>query len=515
MLKATVFWEKYSSGRKILHELPLTRSAPPVYLTRSHLSVFRNWFRGRPFSMSSRRKYASATPVSLRRRVLLKTTAKALVGWIALAVVLSARIAVAAPLDYTQSVWLGVSAMGQLAPATGNASEDKGQQTADMLRRARQAMAENDLVAADSLVSQAEALGVQYNALYMGDTPKKARRDLDRKRNAPGVAAAKPSQMLAPLGLNKNKQAPTSDPFAGRGVNPAAGAPDAGQVTPLPKVDGASPIRALAAQANPPLQTPADQANRPAGPGVNDARPPVALNPNMVASAGNAAPVANNSPLRTARLALAVGDVRRAAEQLQQAKGMQVNYQPLDDTPDKVEMAIRKYQEMSALDKSTEAYRRAYARNLLEQADALLRWGDQDEAERLASRAAGMQIVYGPFEQKPQDLLQRLPARVGKGQVARLRRPPRRLDLPALRQRPGRPLPRDRRLRSWSARHARRWPPINWIERKRSPVRPNNYGCPTRPLHRAKIVRAWCCSICVNCDSAAPDRASYPPADST
>ena len=89
---------------------------------------------------------------------------------------------------------------------------------------------------------------------------------------------------------------------------------------------------------------------------------------------------------------------------------MRVNYQPLDDTPDKVEAAIRKYQELSGLDKNTEAYRRAYARNLMEQADALLRWGEQDEAERLAGRAAGMQIVYGPFEQKPQDLLERIAA---------------------------------------------------------------------------------------------------------
>ena len=34
------------------------------------------------------------------------------------------------------------------------------------------------------LISQAEALGVQYSVFYMGDTPKKARRDLERKRNA-------------------------------------------------------------------------------------------------------------------------------------------------------------------------------------------------------------------------------------------------------------------------------------------------------------------------------------------
>ena len=89
---------------------------------------------------------------------------------------------------------------------------------------------------------------------------------------------------------------------------------------------------------------------------------------------------------------------------------MRVNYQPLDDTPERVEATIAKYQELSTLDKGTEAYRRGYARSLMEQADALLRWGQQDEAERLAGRAAGMQIVYGPFEQKPQDLLERIAA---------------------------------------------------------------------------------------------------------
>ena len=122
------------------------------------------------------------------------------------------------------------------------------------------------------------------------------------------------------------------------------------------------------------------------------------------------APAANPSPLRSARLALAVGDVRRATELVQQAKGMQVNYQPLDDTPERVEATIARYQELSTLDKGTEAYRRGYARSLMEQADALLRWGEQDEAERLAGRAADMQIIYGPFEQKPQDLLERIAA---------------------------------------------------------------------------------------------------------
>ena len=105
-----------------------------------------------------------------------------------------------------------------------------------------------------------------------------------------------------------------------------------------------------------------------------------------------------------------MGDTRHATDLLQQERARCAVYQPLDDTPDKVEAAVRKYQELSTLDKTTEAYRRAYARSLMEQADGLLRWGEQDEAERLAGRAASLQLTYNPFEQKPQDLLQRIAA---------------------------------------------------------------------------------------------------------
>ena len=192
--------------------------------------------------MSGGRKIAGATPVSLTRRDLLKTTAKALVGSTAVAIVFSAAIAVAGPICGTFQVWLVAPALGQSAPAE-QTSQDTRQQTADLLRRARQAMAENDLAAADSLISQAEALGVQYNPLYMGDTPKKARHDLDRKRNASAQAPTKPSQLFAPLGFGKSKAAPTTDPFAGRPADSPVVAADAGQVVPLPRVDAPNPIR--------------------------------------------------------------------------------------------------------------------------------------------------------------------------------------------------------------------------------------------------------------------------------
>ena len=68
-------------------------------------------------------------------------------------------------------------------------------QADDLLREARQAMSEGNVEIADSKISRAEALQPKYPLLHVGDTPKKARGDLDKllvqkavgsDRNAPG-----------------------------------------------------------------------------------------------------------------------------------------------------------------------------------------------------------------------------------------------------------------------------------------------------------------------------------------
>jgi general secretion pathway protein D len=346
--------------------------------------------------MSAKRKIACTTPPSLKRRSLLKTTTNVLIGSIALTIILSASIAAAGPFCSTSQFLLSAAIVGQSA-ATDNTADNKSQQTVDLLRRARQAMAENDLTTADSLISRAEGLGVQYNWLYQGDTPRKARHDLEKRVVAAAASPTKPSQLLSPLGLNKDKPSPTTDPLAAASVQ---------QVTPLPAVDSSNPIRPSVAQGASPMQ-PSDQAYPNTQPTDNAARMAAAAGQKPIASAP-AATLAGNSLLRAARRALAVGDVRHATDLVQQEKALRSNYQPLDDTPDKADAVIRKYQDLSSLDKTTEAYRRAYARNLMEQADGLLRWNEVDEAERLVSRAAAMPLTYGPFEQKPQDLLQRI-----------------------------------------------------------------------------------------------------------
>ena len=114
--------------------------------------------------------------------------------------------------------------------------------------------------------------------------------------------------------------------------------------------------------------------------------------------------------LRLSRCALATGDVRRAVDLLNQAKRLQVRYGPLDDSPERAEAAISKYQEIVTLDRNTEAGRRAYARMLMEQAEALVHYGEFDVAEQLADRAAQQAVTYGPFEPKPQNLLAQISA---------------------------------------------------------------------------------------------------------
>ncbi len=128
----------------------------------------------------------------------------------------------------------------------------------------------------------------------------------------------------------------------------------------------------------------------------------------------------NGSALLGARRALAVGDIRRAGEFVRQAKSENLQYGPMDDTPDKVEAAIQKAQDLASLEKNSEVYRRTYARNLMEQAEALLQYGELDEAERLGSVAARQQVSYNLIEMKPQDLLSRI-AVMRSGQTTAVR----------------------------------------------------------------------------------------------
>ncbi|MDZ7616860.1 MAG: hypothetical protein U1E05_07650, partial [Patescibacteria group bacterium] len=86
-------------------------------------------------------------------------------------------------------------------------------------------------------------------------------------------------------------------------------------------------------------------------------------------------------------------------------------YQPNEDSPARVFGLIDKVQhiaEQPANQKQSEAYRRQYARVLMEQAEMLLEHRELEEAERLVFRAADQRVPYAPTEMKPEDLQRRI-----------------------------------------------------------------------------------------------------------
>lgn len=291
------------------------------------------------------------SPASLERRNGLKTTARILTSVIAVGV----------------GVLLAVSqADAQALPGNvghqGQTPDQQRQRSDDLLARARQAIAENDLDAAEELVEQAESLGVTYPPVYLGDTPAKVRRAIEQAR------AGNPLDRLL-SGFKSGPEVPRQTPFDGRGASGE-------QVTSLPPVGQVRPV------------------SPPRGP-----------------SEDSSARQKSNEHLLEARRALAVGDVRTARQHVEQAKALDLTYGRYDDSPERVSAIIETYENMMQ-EKSrrgdSEAFRRLYAKLLLEQADGLLRWGDLDEAERLALLAQDQRVNFSPFEVKPQTILERI-----------------------------------------------------------------------------------------------------------
>ncbi len=403
-----------------------------------------------------------------------KTIASILSGGLALAMSLWGGSSTAA--DF---LVYGPVAVGLGEPRPASAAEHCSQ----LLQRARQAMAENDLEAAEKLLVQAEGMGVKPHPLnLMADTPARLRRDLDRKKEA-AAHPTLPSQRFSPIALLGGREPSTpADPFAGR--NPgevpeslndskglalsyvqrgraelaqnnlpaathwyhqaaqleAAFSPDedspaklaaeirarGGRIDPPPADDAAtarvappqrapdSPVRSLP---KPPPRAESASADGPpamAPPRDDQVRLPGALDGRREARDGQ-----SNSQSRArsdrliveARLALAVGDARRAWQLANQASQLGVAYRPNEDSPARVRALIDKVRHLSdqpADQKRSEPYRRHYARLLMEQAEALLEHGELDEAERLVFRAGEQSVPYAPTEVKPEDLMQRI-----------------------------------------------------------------------------------------------------------
>ncbi len=270
-----------------------------------------------------------------------------------------------------------VSLTAQAATRQGDA-DARRREADDLLKRGRQALKEGNLPDAETLLARAEALQVDYPVLTLSDTPQQLRRDLQRARNAAGEPSG--AARLGNLLRGSKESVPAQDPFA------AAGGSQPQQPAALPQqlAQGPMPPFAGAVAAQPASAPASDSARR-----------------------------QSDELLVSARRALAVGDTRRAATLVQQAKTLQVNYGLLDDSPAKVEGVISKHNDLMqrrATSSTPEVYNRQYSELLLEQADALLRWRSLAEAERLTTDASRLNVNYGPFETRPDDLLKRIAA---------------------------------------------------------------------------------------------------------
>ena len=265
------------------------------------------------------------------------------------------------------AVLVGAARLAQ-TDGTSSQPDDKRQQAADLLRRARQAMRENDLPTADMLISQADSLKVEYSPITMEDTPRKARQALEQIRNADSWTAGR----IAPGGRSRGRPRP-SDPFYGRIGRRHAG-----------------PSHACAADRG------RSRCRRPAR--------------------GKPCPAAPANGHRATTSCVCRGVPWPWATS---AAPSTCSTRPSDSTSgtDRWTTAPRRSKRPSAstrrpssLDRNTEAGRRAYARMLMEQAEALLHYG----AIRRGGGAGrpcrpATESVY-PYEARPQDLLAKIGA---------------------------------------------------------------------------------------------------------
>lgn len=308
--------------------------------------------------------------------------------------------------------------------AGGGSLDDQRRAVADLLSRARQAMKEGRMETADSLVSRAEAAGVRYSRIHLGDTPEKARRDLDRMMKSQGRDKL-PSQKFQP------------EPPGGGPVADAAPAAPQGPVDPFkvrqsgfePTAKNAMP-RGNASQVDPRsvLTPPSDAelpgnlptgnpfpSNSPFGKQTMTA-PPSSAESGLAAEqlpTGDPVRMQSDRLLLDSRRSLAVGDVRRATELLEQAKKLGVRYDFHEDSPAKVEDAVQRYARLNgpgAPAKDSEKYRRQQAEALLQQAEGLMNWGEFEEAMRLVGDAKRLNVNYGPFDVKPDAMAERIAA---------------------------------------------------------------------------------------------------------
>jgi len=337
-------------------------------------------------------------------------TFKLFAGSIAIAMSLSAARAGERATDAPRPL-SGVVAHGAKAKAT--AAERR--EVEGLLGRARQAIKDGNFETADSLISRAEALKVDYGLFHVGDTPKKARQELTAKRGSQRAAPQRPSEQFKPTAAGDKQDDQRSaagrvehseQPALGRSPDPISASEPGREPSELPALSRPDNAMKSPFTRRTVVTPPADGAPEGESPEPGNLALPTTSSTSAIGSRQQ-----SDGMLLNARRALATGDIRRASALIEQAKGLNVPYGLHDDSPVKVEALIRKCREVSEQRgerRDNEAARRQQADLLMEQAEQLLRWKEFDEAERLAGDAARMKINLGPWEAQPSALIERI-----------------------------------------------------------------------------------------------------------
>ena len=291
------------------------------------------------------------------------------------------------------------------AATLGDDGHSSAAQAESLLRKARAAMAQGNYEIADSKIAQAEALQPKYPFLHIGDTPKKARADLDRavaersagnhkQQKSVGKTPTDPFLAGPPVGnsastgakagpngvattpggndpgnsvagaakpiVNNSDAATSAQAVTGKegtGTNSPSGqtpigglrmpGPSGGLTAPASNAAGSS-----AAGGSADLKSDDNQRNPwEVDPSVGFPKPAriessatraVTRTEDAAAKNQNIARTQSDALLLESRRLLAHGDLHNAQVKLQQAQGLGVSYGALDDSPAKIESLIQK-----------------------------------------------------------------------------------------------------------------------------------------------------------------------------
>jgi general secretion pathway protein D len=326
-------------------------------------------------------------------------TSKLFTGGVAVAVALAAIPAAANPTSLAAPAAIAVHAVGQASKAK---EYERRKEAERLLKTAREALAEGNLETAESYVSRAEALGLTYSKVFLfGDTPQKARRDLEKRKSAAGKRSSaddaggkepseRPRSQRAGSAASKNV-----DPFGSADTSPEedeSPAPIRRQPKPLALDEDEEANFAISKRSETPV--------------------PVRSRPGLEMGEGiETGDSSSDAHLIAARRFLAVGDVVQARQRIEQARELGIEYDAGADNPDQIETALRDFEHLqsrSAAEGNSDAIRRAHATLLVDQAQALLRWKQYDEAERLAEDAARLSGRSPEMQARPKQLLTRI-----------------------------------------------------------------------------------------------------------